>query len=383
MESSCVNRVSASVDETINRIGEFYKNNRRFCNVIFLLMVFVGIMIVRQGIVLNDELLNKAQREYGIINTITSGIGNEMRMGRPLRILAAFNQTLGFIFKNIIASRTVQYCIVVLAFASAAWFTYALIGNKLFSFFVFILALSLFPVTFEHTAPNAFNGLTLIPMLELNISLVHWCRYLESRRKRNLILSICLMLVALMGYEFMVTFLPLFLLIMLIKGKRENKIKDLLKSLLPFVILGVAYVSGMLLLKYVVQGEYDGATIGFVSINSSLKIVWTLFKSAIPGYWLLNGKYRFLYAYYSDTNRDLLLAIPVAVLFGFGILYCFFHRKEDIDKKNPAMWLLYGMGGLIYAFIPSLPNSVAAMYQGNVTDDHFTALPVSPLRMIL
>jgi hypothetical protein len=58
------------------------------------------------------------------------------------------------------------------------------------------------------------------------------------------------------------------------------------------------------------------------------------------------------------------------------IVFAFLISRE-IKNKNPRNLLAIALIGLLFGIIPSLPNSISAMYQGNVNANSFTSLPVS------
>lgn len=341
-------------------------------------IVLVSIPIVMQGIILNDEVQMFQNREQGFGHMLSNNIDAELRMGRPLRIMAAINTSFSFLFLNMTASRIFQMVIISVAILSFGYFAWKLLENVKFSVFVCAVILAFMPITFEHATPNAFNGLVYVPMIELFISLSLFCSYLEQKNKKYIVWSAVLLIISLLGYEFMVTFILLYPLVYIYKKVKGFEIRRIPKIFAPVAIFGIAYVAVLYLSSITMHGSYDGAKFGFVSLRSSLTILINLFCSAIPGYWLTNKKYQYLYSVYGDLTalsvRTIILGIVICIILIYVRLY-----KANEEKKTYGNAGFLGMvlTGLLFSFLPASANAVSSIYQGAVTSDHFTSLPVT------
>ena len=347
-----------------------------------LLLIFCTMMpFVLQGVVLNDEVQAYEARENGFVALLLRNAKIELAQGRPLRIMAALNHGLSFLFRNIYASRIVQVFWMLAAIASLSLFVYKICKSKKFAFFVGLVYLVCYPITFEHTPPNAFNGLTFIPMAELFLALSLYYTYLERRKKGYLLAAIVMMGVALLGYEFIVTYVPLFPLLYLLQRKEERTVKNAVKAFLIAGAVVVGYLALMLIGQRVFPVSYEGAKMEITSIENILRVLGVLFCSAIPGYWLSHDKYQYLLEIYNDP-RVSLFATAVPVLLFFLLLICFRkNRKQENGEsaKVRTQWesVLILLVALAYMVIPATPNSLSSLYQQHLTVDSFTALPVT------
>lgn len=348
-----------------------------------LILLLVMIPIVKQGIILNDEVQMYQTRLQGWFTLLFRNIGEEIRMGRPLRILAALNAALSFITKNIYLNRIIQCGCIFAGFSSFGYFTYKLLNNKRFSIFVTMFIMLFFPITFERTAPNAFNGLVFIPMTELFLSLTLYCNYLDTHKKQTLYYAVGLFIPALLGYEFMITFIPLYGLTYMYKSYIQNQfeIKKALRAVGVCGMIGIVFVAMLLITSKLCQGEYDGAQFGFVSVESSFSIIWMLFISALPGYWITNDKYQYLFSIFQQNSCVTLRNILLISIVFIALLTLIKTRKPIACKTTQKQVLIHFAvlaAGTVYCFFPATANAVSKIYQGNVTSEHFTALPVSP-----
>lgn len=346
---------------------------------VLLLIFCTTAPFVLQGITLNDEAQAYEARKNGFVALILRNARIELAQGRPLRILAALNHALSFLFRNIYLSRVVQVFWMLAAVAALSLFVYKLGKNKKFAFFVGLVYLVTYPITFEHTPPNAFNGLTFIPMAELFLALSLYYTYLETRKKSYLWATVVMMGAALLGYEFIVTYMPLFPLLYLLQRKEERTVKNAFKAFVIAGGLAAAYLALMLIGQRIFPVSYEGAKMEFTSIENILRVLGVLFCSAIPGYWLSHEKYQFLMEIYEDLAVSR-FAILVPVLLFVLLLICFSRKKGSANGgKGHTHWEsgLILVVALAYMVIPATPNSLSSLYQQHLDVNNFTALPVT------
>lgn len=394
----------------LERIKKCIYNNKVLCMSLSSITVLIAKPIFMQGIICNDELQARYYRNIGFFDLLKHNFYNEIRMGRPMRALAALNATLGFTSNNIYIYRTTQIIVLLISIILFGYLLYKIFDQKEFAIFTTIMIGLFLPITFEHSVPNAFNGLVAIPMIFLIISLILYCKYIERNNKKILVLSMVLFFIAMLGYEFIVTFCVLFPLLYIAKiPKKERSVRILLnKSILPCGLGGI-FIILMLGTQKIVGSQYEGAQIGFVSFTSSAHIIWMLLKTSLPGYYLFNSKYQYLFNIYSGSNVALLegninqimssgasflekiellvkdtlalftynlsnVRIAVLLILVFIVLFMLFKKSS---KQNKSTILFPIVIGIVYMILPSLPNSVSKLYQGNITPDNFTGLPVT------
>lgn len=371
--------------------------------------------LLRQGIICNDELQRRFLRWQGFSTLLSQGIEMELAQGRPMRILAALQNALSYVGTNIYLFRSFQLLLILSNIALFSYFVFCLFRNKRFAVLTGICLLLFLPITFEHTAPNAFVGLLAMPMNFLLCSLIAFIHSVEKRSRLSLLLSLALFFTAMMGYEFIVTFVLLFPVLWFAKtDAAQRNLAQMAKSCAPPLLLALLFVSLTFGLQRFFAVGYDGAKLGFVSLESSFQIIWTLFKSSIPGYYLFNAKYAYLYSVYSDSSlpisSDFIRQVAAGQLhwsdisvflrqMGQGLVQ--FVISNGLSLRIVLLWLLLpplllpllrarvagggeaaisrnaALVGVAYMAIPSLPNSLVKLYQGNVSERFFTGLPVS------
>ncbi len=360
-----------------------YKNNRLIIVLLLVLICLISLPIILQGVTVNDELQYYQARSTGFMYLLQNNLNAEMRQGRPLRFLAGFNEVLGFLFDNIYLSRIVQYLMMLIALGSFVLFLHCLFEDFHYCLFAFVFSLVFIPITFEHATPNAFNGLVYIPMTDLFLSLAAYGQYRKTDERFFLVVSSILLIIMLFGYEFMVTFLPLFPAVHLFINYKSNKQwnEKLFKSTSVFAIISFLYLITLFISGKLFSGDYSGAKIGYKSLRSSLDIIWMLFRSALPGYWLFNSKYKYLFDLYNPGEYvTVLFSLPIVFLFAYIMWQVFKKSDRSIicDKKNSSSEIIGTLAvAFLYCFIPSIPNALSELYQGNVTTERFTALPVT------
>ncbi len=392
----------------------FLKSHSILCISIMSLIILICAPMMLQGIMCNDELQRRFSRMQGFGPLILQGIDQELAQGRPMRILAPIQNSLSYLSNNIYVSRFFQILLILSNISLFSYFIFKIFNNKKFALLIGILILIFLPITFEHTLPNAFVGLVAIPMNFLLLSFICFINYVVNKSSKSLFISMSLFFIAMLGYEFIVTFVLLYPVLYYAKANKEqcNLISVIRYNILPFT-LGIIFIILTISLQKFYNVGYDGAKIGFVSIESSFKIIWTLFKSSLPGYYLFNSKYVYLFNIYNNNtlpistelikqnlsgqvnffdsllllgsgvmtwikyilNNFISMRIILILLFLFLTLFSIlWYKKDNKEYKVPKMALFIG---LAYMIIPSLPNSLVKLYQGNVSDKFFTGLPVS------
>ncbi len=369
----------------ILKLKEIVKNNKLLFTIYTFLILIVCLSFINQGIMWNDELQRYFTRKEGFLNLIIEGIQIELAQGRPMRIMAAFNNSLSFITTNMYVNRILQLFFIFINIGLLSYLIYIIFNNKLYSFLILVFIISFLPVTFEHTIPNAFVTLISIPMTLVLLSFIIYYKYTCNKNVKYQYLSMLLFFVAMMGYEFIVTFVFIYTFIYFYNKKNSNL--SINTIYLPY-ITSIIYVVLLFGLKYLFPTNYDGVSISFVSIKDSFDILFQLMKSSLPTYYFFNSKYQYLLYIYSDSDFYLsnfmfhgfnfisFLTIKNFIL--FIIIYLLLKiiiNKYSNERVNFSFKWIFIL--LVYLLLPSLPNSISKMYQGSVTPDTFVALPVS------
>ena len=364
--------------------------------------------ILRQGVMLNDDLRYRLIRRSGFLSVVKTWAETEFGSGRFLRGMSAINGAFNFITENTAINRWIQVFILLLSIYFFGKLIKELTNSKKIAYITMAFIVIFLPVTVEHAVPNAFIGLCCIPIMCLCISLTFWCRYLEKEEKKFGHIALLMWVLALLGYEYIVTYTPLYALLYFLKrDKSKRRMIDWIKQSFFPCFIGVLYLVGTFALQKMVGGDYSGSTIEFVSIASTLKIIETLVLSSLPGYFLTNEKYQYLiYLFTGEKYKNLLnvLKEPSLVvenslikreMVDFGIeyilnpraiilalitcliLFLLFRIEKPVRKKAHLQMICTIFFTGCYIVIPILPNSIAKLYQGTVSDTSFTSLPVS------
>ena len=387
-----------------------YKPSITLSKFFFLLFTFVTLSpLLKQGVTLNDELRYRFNRKSGYLNLLIEGIENEFRMGRPLRIGAAFNESINFITNDMVINKLIQIVILVASMIFFGKLLKEITQNERCSRLTILFIIAFMPITVEHAAPSAFIGLCAIPIIWLSISLIYWSKYIRCGQTKNLAVSLIFWVFSLLGYEYMVTYTPLYcVLYFALRERKRINFKDAITCCITPVTVGIGYIVGMFGFQMLSKSTYSGASVGFVSLQSSCDIIKVLVKATLPGYFLTNSKYQYLmYVYTGEKYQAFLESINTPIRWFEGgaitdqlielvtkyflsprvlatvilagiLLWKILKISTDTCKKK-HIWknISILIVAIMYVFIPVLPNSIAEMYQGRVTESFFTSLPVS------
>lgn len=358
----------------------------------YILWVGLGFILLfyplwTTGVMHNDELMVWFDREESYGTVLQKLLWNELGQGRVLRILAPINQSIGFLTPNMVVNRIIQSVLIIVSVFLGVYFIYKLVENKRTAVMAGIVFLSFLAYSFESSVPQAYVGITVIPVIELLLSAIIYMNYLRDKNCTKLIISIFMYIIALLGYEYMLTFILIFPILCLVKGKPMENKKHFIFQLFLYGGIGVLYIVAMFVFKILFPGNYEGTSIGFVSLKSSWDIISQIFKSSFPGYFLVSDKYRFLFQYYTGENffaylKELVCFEDVLslriILYGIWLVISFIMIEKKIENDNETfrLWPIIVFGGA-YTILPILPNAVSTMYQGNVSEKGFVSLPVN------
>lgn len=336
-----------------------------------------------QGITLNDELQTRFDRQQGLLHGVLHQIQIAVQKGRVLSIPFDWRY-LGFLTDDMFWNKVICAAMILLNVILLARMLYRLKKDMLFVGLTGFLLIVCMPITFEHTPPSAFTPLVALPMMWLQISLLCFLNILERKgtyRWQATASAVCFV-IAMSEYEFILMYCflyPLLYWYVRVRDREAHSFFQAFRTCLPQVAACAVYLALYVGTRILFPSNYEGNQLTFVSLSNSFQIIKTLLLSALPGYYCWNGKYRYLMDLYGDglmqpgwwKNLGLLLfLIAVAVVI--------FHAVQRKTQDSPRA--LRGIGLLtllLYLVLPSIPNSLSALYQGSVSDSFFTSLPVS------
>lgn len=365
----------------INRVVKYMLDNKAIIGAISILIILIAAPMMIQGIIINDELQSRFWSMQGFKSFFIHYFNEWQKQGRLIMAVpATVSMYLSFITCNREIFRLFSIIGILLNVILFGMLLYKLFRNRLFSIFTGISFLVFLPITFEHAAPNAFVNLFSIPFSFLLISLILFINYLEKGGKGSAIISCVLLFMALSGYEMFIMFTPLyFLLILHIIPRSDISFKNLFSKLVWPAMTSSFYLIIYFLLRKLMHSSYEGNQIYF-TIHGFLDIVKQLFKSSIPGYFLFNRKYEYLFNVYSSGGYKLLnMRIILILIFYAGILIDIFKSGLSIRNKNQSFWydVVVVLSGIVFTIIPTFLNAISKMYQQNVNAENFIALPVT------
>lgn len=345
---------------------------------VILLLIISNLII--QGITCNDEVQLRLASQHGVWYFLHNQfITEDIREGRILGALGNI-KFLSFLSTNIYVFRIIDIIFIFFSVFLLGWYVYKVIGNKWLSILTVLLTLVFMPITFEHSVPNAFVIVVCQPLILLLISLILYELYLEKGKLSALVWSCITFFWACCLYEFVVTYTIAFIVVPIIKNSNFtlNSVKELIKNTKCHVITAMIYLALYLIQARLFPTDYSGTVVDFSEPIKILKVIVVEWMSSIPGYYLINKKYRYLYSIY-EPQMDIHIIIFAFIFFGCLCLlvYSLVRRsnaENTLDRKKIRVILLLLF---IYTFLPVLPNSITALYQESVSTSFFTSIPVS------
>lgn len=345
-----------------------------------LIMMILSNFLI-QGITCNDEAMLRLRSQEGIRSFLHMQIFDEiLHQGRLLAIVGNFKY-LTFISSNIFVFRTIEIMIILFTIFLFGQLVYKAVGDKWLTLLSVLLTLSFIPITFEHAVPNAFVCVVCQPTICLLSSLVLFLEYLDKEKKRMLIFSCLLFFWGCCLYEFIVTYTVAFVVIPLIKKDfdKGGELKGVVKYAKGHVITALIYLILYALQRRIFPSLYEGTRIRLTEPLKIIKVLAVEWMSAVPGYYLTNRKYRYLYKFYSlKADVPVVLMILFFVLC-FGYICCVLIGRVGNGQRKSEGWkrVLFILLLLFYTVIPVLPNAITELYQDGVSAVHFTSIPVS------
>ncbi|MDY3909020.1 MAG: hypothetical protein SOZ48_04735 [Eubacterium sp.] len=343
-----------------------------------ILLVIICTNMMKQGIMCNDELQSRLASYMSGNDFFQKYISRKLYEGRPLSALTfSFFLKLGFLSPNRYIERIMAIISILLCVVLFCYLVYKVFRDKRLSVFLALFLLACMPITFNLFSPSAFATIYNFPFAILIISMIMYLDYIDNGSivRRNL--SLILFVIAVTGYEIFLTFIPVYFFIILLK-RRDNKIefKSIIKKSCPILCTGIAYLITYIILSRLFPSNYAGTQIGG-TLSGFLAVIKQLFLSSIPGYFLINGKYRYLYKIYKpkyETNylfNDMnLKLIIIFCLITLAIILIYRKKNLCVDGKERIRHVIYHTGVIAGSFLmiilPILPNAITTGTQDKV-----------------
>lgn len=353
-------------------------------NVVYFILIGIGIILfvlpyISIGIMHNDELIARYWSFNGFFQFYLKSFHDFLSKGRAISsITTPVFQYLGFITSNMYVCRVIQISIIILNIISFGTLIGMLFGDKKFAGYLIIVLALFLPLSFEPTLPNAYVTLYGIPLTFLIISLILYVDYIRKGSKIAVLLSMILLLVSCCSYEAFVTFVPVYLII--VWKEKIKKFTDIKASIRFFsipIMCGILFLLAYGLCGIAFPSNYAGIQIDF-SIKSAATIIFELFKRSFPGGLACSTKYQYLFEYYKDyLSLDGKIRILCVFIIAIVCVWKLIFSYEE-GKKNSVRNIIFSTLIILFcSVLPSIPISIAGMYQGNIGNHGFVALPVT------
>lgn len=412
LDSMLETRLLKSKRMIVSSVREVMGRNKKIAMLLIVVMALATSPLLIQGVICNDELQSSYWAQLGWAqfwdHYVRVWASQGRSLGALLNIIAVY---LGFISTNVLIFRAVSVGLMLIAFGLFGWLVARLMKRTEIGVAVFTALLLLLPISFEHTLPNAFVALFSLPLILAFLSFHLFLSYLGSGRKGFLATSALFWVIFLTGYEAFVILTPVFVVIAYMARQATPKeawraIVECRHIFASTAFFLVAYIVARMLFP----STYAGNTLAEFNLSKSVAVVGHLVASGIPGYYLFNGKYQYLFEIFAGSFQSMgtvLQASPLAVLaaklfpFKSGTLTNFrtafveprmlvmsvlalifawrigprLNTGKPVISRERLPWLL--VIPILMSVMLAIPNSLGELYQGTVNANNFVALPVT------
>ena len=361
----------------LNNIHNFLCSKAFIYILIFLSIIAFGYPIIKLGIMHNDELMSRYWSSQGFEVFYKHYFVEQFQKGRALSsVIIPFSMYLGFVGQGTYMFKIGQIASIILVLYLFCRLLKKIFQDKNISLLYFALFISFLPITFEPTVPSVFVTFYNISLCLLIISFSLFYDYLKSSKKSKLIWSMVLFFITETTYEAFITYVIVYLLLALYEKGYKN-IKKNLKCFIWPILAAFLYLILYIVSAKVFPSNYDGNQINGINLLNSLKIIFTLTKNVIPGSYLISDKYQWLYTYYYNLNLKNVLVIIISVLIFISLIFIGVTDNTREEKYSTKALLKIIILGISLMILPTLPISVASMYQNSEILNNLVALPVS------
>lgn len=366
------------------KVKEMFKNYKKFKHknyiiiLIILLCICVSIPILKLGIMHNDELMSRFWSSQGFVAFYKHYFIEQIEKGRALSsFIIPITMYLGFIGQDTITFKFFQIISILLCLFSMNNLLKRIFKDKKHLILYSLIFLSFMQISFEPTVPNVFVTFYNISICLLLYSLSLFIDYLDTNNNKKIILSMIIFFIVELTYESFITYIPLYLLIVIYKKGLKNLFKSIKLVIIPIGV-GVVYLVLYVLSSKIFPSNYIGNQIGTINIINSFKIIFTIGYYSLPGSYTTSDKYLYLLKHYFNYNTfDLVRIIIFAILF----IIIFVSSVKSKSNNNKNIRLVYVLkilfASILSIILPIIPISVATMYQSMDIGKVTLGLPVS------
>lgn len=348
-----------------------------YLSVLMFVVLIVVSNIMIQGITCNDEVQLRLNSQHGLLYFLKKQIIEEdIYQGRILGAIGNI-KFLSFISTNLYIFRAIEVVILLIAIGLLGVFICEVFNNKKIGVLGAFLALVFLPITFEHSVPNAFVIVVCQPLILLLLSLLFYMKFFKVNKKQYIIYSCLLFFWACCLYEFVVTYILMFFIITFIRKDKAENYAILLKKCIPHAVTAMLYLVCYILQGKIFPTKYEGTSINISNIKGIMNVLKIEWMSSLPGYYLFNKKYKYLYSIYY-SKRDM-LTVTIIIIFVISLITILIKLlwNGSMQSWNLKKNILIILTAIAYTIIPTIPNSLTPLYQNSVSESYFTSIPVS------
>lgn len=363
------------------------ENQKRLVMIVLigLLSLVWFVPFVTTGVVNNDTLMSHLYSAYKPLL-----YERDVQQGRVINYFLSY--PFGLIFhvsESFYFARIRDYCFIMLSMCSLGFLYYKFFHKFTFSCLTICISLAMLPVTFEHTLPQAYCGFAFYFTVFIGAVLL-FLKWIETNKKYFLVLSLFINFYILFMYETYITLMPLYLVAAWqALPVEKRKLKDIFCKIKYHIFMAVFYLMIYCGVRLLIPSQYEGNTVGSLSIISVGRVLKQLIFASIPGYYWTNAKYRYIFGQYSNYEANferggvksvIINNVDISMIF-FGIilltvLVVILDNICTYKLQNSSIKVVYTVGtAMCFVVLPLLPMAVSARYQTSVNESDFISVP--------
>jgi len=276
-----------------------------------------------------------------------------------------------YIFDTIELYRLFNLVMNALAVYSFAHMVKAFSGSKklYYAVLLFFPAVFFFLTRYDDAITSYYMFIQML-VVYLSLSLIHLKKYLESGKKRYLVISLILYVLSLLTYESsypMLLVYPLAVFYLLDLPVKE-RLKKAITGSMPYIVAAVVCFGIYVYFSINATAEYQG-----IHFNLDIKkIVVTFIKQVVAAfpvvphaYLIFDGNFNYHFDIKNAINNITVLDITTTVIFT-ALLVLFYNRysKDDVPVKSKRFLAFLSV---LLVVCPSLIISLSMKYQQGLT----------------
>ncbi|MBE6023227.1 MAG: hypothetical protein E7231_08350 [Cellulosilyticum sp.] len=397
-EKNICMRMEEKIEKLYSQISLYVQQNKMICCVYIVFSLIIISNIFKLGITVNDDLQFRLQASSGfdvLFQNLKEFAKVQSRWHSFVGIL--MNNYIYFFCRNQWVYRGIGCLIIIAISVLLGIFIKRVQKDDRVSKLCSIVFLAFLPITFEHALPNAFVGYIGIAIVILLASFICFDRYCEEKTNKWLIISSILYLYCLLTYEVFIIYVLVFIGLYILKNDVQYTKEEIIKIIMniwPIIMVVGIYLAIYVIGKLLYKSTYGGNTISIKSFGSSIRVLYELGKVAIPGYYLFNKTYLWLFGHYTGMNvyrfldkenREILFEwiFDIKIILLLLCVYILSRSIFSMQKKEKTLNKTKFIGvAIVYIILPFVPLAITEMYQEIAETKSMFGLPVTFLGYI-